>query len=199
MPVDRDPPGEPGLRERKRRETSKRIEEASIRLFLQRGYGETTIDEIADAAGISRRTFFHYFKSKDDIMLAMQSGLGDILADALREEPDDKRPFEAMRDAILRSTSLYPADNMLAIDRLMRSSETVQARKQAAYIQHERTLFAALRAKWPEPERETGLKLLAMVSIGAIRLALETFGAENGKRPLVQLLEQSFDELDRHG
>lgn|SRR5215217_1041254 len=192
-----DETSEMGLRERKRIETAKRIEAASIRLFLAKGIDGTTIDEIAVAAGISRRTFFHYFKSKDDIMLAMQSGLGEILATALLEEPTDKPPFEAMRDAILGSVALYPAEEMLALDRLMRSSESVQARKQASYIEHERTLFAALTQRWPDPHRATELRLIAMIAIGAVRLALETFGREEGQRSLAAVLTESFAVLGR--
>ncbi len=185
-----------GLRERKRRETLQRITDTGVRLFLEKGYDATTVDDIAAEAGISRRTFFHYFKSKDDILLSMQSGMGDMLAAALRAEPADKTPFQAMRDAILNFCAPYPAEDMIKIDRLMRSSETVQARKQASYIQHEQTLFAALREKWPAPERETSLRLVAMVSIGAIRLSFETLNRENGKRPIRDLLQEAFDALD---
>ena len=185
-----------GLRERKRRETTDRITAAAIKLFIKNGYNETTLDEIAEAAGISRRTFFYYFKSKDDIMLSMQSGMGDMLAAALRDEPSDQRPLQAMRSAVLRASALYPADDMIAIDRLMRASETIQARKQASYVQHEKTVFAALREKWPGTERETPLKLVAMMSIGAIRLSFETFGKEEGRRPLVEILGEAFDALD---
>ncbi|MDQ8758099.1 helix-turn-helix domain-containing protein [Sphingosinicella sp. LHD-64] len=191
----RNPPGE-GLRERKRRETAKRIKETGIRLFIERGYDAATIDDIAAEAGISRRTFFYYYKSKDDILMSLQSALGDILAERLREEPDDKRPLDAVRDAALRVSATVPKDEMLVLDRLMRSSEAVQARKVASYVQHEGTLFAALREKWPEPERETALRLIAMLSFGAVRLSLDAFNREGGKRPLVELLRDAFDVLE---
>ncbi len=61
---------EQGLRERKRRETLRRIAEEGLKLFLTNGYEATTLDEIAEAAGISRRTFFYYLKSKEEILLA---------------------------------------------------------------------------------------------------------------------------------
>lgn len=188
-------PGE-GLRERKRRETEKRIVYAAMRLFIDKGYDESTIDEIAAEAGISRRTFFYYFKSKDDILLSVQSGMGDMFAAALRDEPQDKRPLRAVRDAVMNVCPHLPAGDMIAIDRIMRSSETVQARKQASYIQHEKTLLAALREKWPEPERDTALRVAAMMSIGAVRLSLDALSREGGKRPLVELLREAFDALE---
>ena len=197
MPDDHDPttPRE-GLRQRKRRETLQRITDAGICLFIEKGYEATTLDEIAAAAGISRRTFFYYFKSKDDILLSLQSGMGDMIVDALQHAPRDRRPLDAIRDAIVKVCAAVPADDMIAIDRLMRSSEAVQARKQASYIQHERALFAALRERWPEPERETGLRLVAMLAIGATRLASDALSREGGKRPLTELLHEAFDALE---
>jgi len=61
--------GDPGLRERKRIATAAAIEEAAVRLVLERGYNEVTIDEVCEAANISRRTFFNYFPSKEAAVL----------------------------------------------------------------------------------------------------------------------------------
>ena len=191
---DANAPGT-GVRERKRRETLQRITDAGMRLFMARGYDATTLDAIAAEAGIARRTFFSYFKSKDDILLSMQSGLGDMIADALKDEPLGKRPFDATRDAIVRISARYPQKEMIIIDRLMRSSEAVMARKQASYVQHEKTLFAALRERWPDPKHETALRLVAMVSIGTIRLSLEVWNQEGCNRPIAELLREAFQTL----
>ncbi|MBK4216046.1 TetR family transcriptional regulator [Paracoccus caeni] len=188
-------PGE-GLRERKRRETAQRITDAGIALFIARGYEATTLDDIAEKAGISRRSFFSYFKSKDDILLSLQSGTGKMLVAALHDEPVEKPPLTAMRDAVIRVCAPFPMDEMMAMDRLMRSSESVQARKQASYIEHEKLLFEALRQKWPDPAREVSLRLLAMLSIGTIRLSLDEMSRTGGARPLTDLLAQYFDALD---
>lgn len=190
------PDGEEGLRERKRRETAQRITDAAMRLFVADGYEATTLDAIAAAAGISRRTFFYYYKSKDDILISMQSGLGATIAAGVREADADARPLDAVRDVILQASAASPAEEMIAIDRVMRSSETVMARKQASYVEHERTVFDALREKWPEPAREMALRLAAMAAIGAIRLALEAFNREDGQRPIVTHLREAFDALD---
>lgn len=185
-----------GLRERKRRETLQRITDAGICLFIEKGYEATTLDEIAATAGISRRTFFYYFRSKDDILLSLQSGVGDLLIAAVRDAALDKRPLEAVRDAIVQVCATIPAEDMTVIDRLMRSSEAVQARKQATYAQHEKALFAALRERWPEPERETSLRLVAMMSVGVMRIASDALSREGGKRPFVELLHDAFDALE---
>jgi AcrR family transcriptional regulator len=185
-----------GLRERKRRETLQRITDAGTRLFIAHGYEGTTLDAIAAEAGISRRTFFYYFKSKDEILLAMQAGLGDMLAAGLAQEPPGQTPLQAIRNVLVRMSAAYDPAEMLILDRLMRSSETVMARKQASYVQHEATLFAALCERWPEPGRETALRLVAMLSIGALRVSLETFNREDGRRPIAVLLNEAFDALE---
>lgn len=187
-----------GLRERKRRETGQRIADVALRLFLTDGYEATTLDAIASAAGISRRTFFHYYKSKDDILISMQSGMGEAIAAGLRQEPDDARPVTALRNVALRLAAAYPAGEMLAIDRLMRSSAAVMARKQASYVEHERTVYAALRGKWPDPALDAALRLAAMLTIGSIRLALEAFNREEGRRPIGDHLRETFDAFDAH-
>lgn len=190
-----DPAPAEGLRERKRRETLQRITDAGIGLFIEKGYEAATVDEIAARAGISRRTFFYYFKSKDEILLSAQAGMGEMIVAALRDAPPDQRPLEAIRDAIIAVCAPFPADEMVALDRLMRASPAVQARKQASYVEQEQTLFAALRARWPDPEREMGLRLLAMLAIGAMRLAFDTLSREGGRRPIAELLREAFDAV----
>ena len=184
------------LRERKRRETLRRITDAGICLFVEKGFEGATIDEIAAAAGISRRTFFHYFESKDDILLSLQSNMGERIADAVRHAPPDAQPLAALRDAMLEACASIPPDDMVAIDRLMRGSASVQARKQASYVQHEETIFSALRERWPAPDRAMGLRLVALLAVGAVRLATEIFGREVGARPLPDVLSQAFSAVE---
>lgn len=184
-----------GHRARKRRETLARIAAAGIALFLEKGYDATTVDDIAVEAGISRRTFFHYFKSKDEILLSLQSGMGQQIVAELRAQPEGQRPLEAVRAAVLKICATIPADEMIAIDKLMRTNPVVQARKQASMIEHERTLYEALREKWPAPDQATRLRMVAMMTMGAIRLATDALHREGGSRPFTDLLDDNFAAL----
>lgn len=190
-----DNPPDEGLRARKRRETLRRITDAGIGLFIEKGYDATTLDEIAAKAGISRRTFFYYFQSKDDILLSLQSGMGEMLSAAVRDASRDATPLEAVRSAMVAVCATIPTDDMRVIDGLMRSSKAVQARKQASYVEQEQALLAAMRERWPDPARETALALIAMLAVGAMRLSLDAFHREDGKRPLTALLTSRFDAL----
>lgn len=187
--------GKEGLRERKRRETLQRIAETGLRLFVTNGYEETTLDAIAEAAGISRRTFFYYFKSKEDILLAFQHGVADALRAAVLEEGPKQSPLDTVRDALLKLAASYQSDEMIVIDRLLRSTESLRASKQAKYVQQEQALFEALCQLWPQPKRRNALRVVAMVSIGAMRLALECWSEDGGKRPVAAYLREAFAAL----
>lgn len=192
---DADASGEAGgLRARKRQETLRRITEAGIRLFSTQGYEATTLDQVAAEAGISRRTFFHYFKSKDEILLSMQRGLGEKIAAALATQPTDQPPLAAVQRAMLDVVSPYSSEQLLALDKLMRASEAVQSRKQAGYILDEATVFAALRRRWPA-EPELALRLVAMLSIGTSRVSLDAWSRDGGIRPLESYVVETFEAL----
>jgi AcrR family transcriptional regulator len=185
-----------GLRESKRRETRQRIAEAGQRLFLANGYEGTTLDTIAAAAGISRRTFFSYFKSKDDIILFWQDAdSARLIADLLKTSPDVP-PLDAVRDVMVKHIARYTTEQMTAVDNLMRSSESLLARKQAYYAEQEQALFNALCEVWRQPERRLALRMVAVVSVGAMRLALQAWRDQTGQRkPVAKFLEDAFDSL----
>jgi AcrR family transcriptional regulator len=185
-----------GLRERKRWETRQRIAETGLRLFLTNGYENTTLDTIAAEADISRRTFFSYFKSKEDILFVWQHGAWNtVWEDILRVSPDEN-PLDAVRDVFIKHISNYANDEMRAIDRLLRSSESLRARKQAAYEEQEQTLFAILCEVWRQPQRWPALRIIAMVCMGMVRLSLEEWSQQdNRNRSIADVLKDSFEKL----
>ncbi|MGC1305326.1 MAG: helix-turn-helix domain-containing protein [Caulobacteraceae bacterium] len=186
---------EEGLRARKRRETRQRIAEAGFRLFVQHGFEAVTLDAIAAEADISRRTFFHYFDSKEDILLAWESEAEAAFVEAVAAEPEGRSPLEIVQEGLAKTISRYESDQSIAIDRLLRSNEALCARKQGSYERKERALFAYLIERWPDPDRRRGLRLTAMLGVSALRLAVEEWSAEDGRRPLVGYFNEMFDIL----
>jgi AcrR family transcriptional regulator len=184
-----------GLRERKRRETRRRLAETGLKLFLEQGYEETTLDKIAEAAGVSRRTVFHYFEQKEDILLAWQSGLGEAIREAILAERPDRPPVDVVLAALLRLVGQYQAADQIRIERLMASSDRLAARKHGKYAEQEQAVFEALVALWPGAERRERLRLVAMVSVGALRLAFERWAGSGGAEPLAACLRRAFAEL----
>ena len=92
-----------GLRERKKRATREAIARAGVELFVERGYDETTLAEIAEAAGVSTRTIFAYFPGKEDILFAALQTMCEALVHALAERPAGIDALSALREFILSS------------------------------------------------------------------------------------------------
>jgi AcrR family transcriptional regulator len=89
----------PGLRERTRRAVQQEITEAAQRLFVERGYPQTTIDDIAAAVGMSRRSVFRYFPTKEDIVVGKFDFVAEDMLDTLRSRPDEEPVWESLRRA----------------------------------------------------------------------------------------------------
>ena len=93
-----DTAAKPGLRERKKQQTRDTISHAALELFAQRGYAETTLAEIAEAAGVAPRTIFAYFESKEDILLCEDQAFLGVLERRLAERPEGTTTVDAIRD-----------------------------------------------------------------------------------------------------
>jgi AcrR family transcriptional regulator len=75
---------------------------AALDLFGAQGYHDTTVEQIAEAAGVSRRTFFRYFSSKDEIVAFAMDAYGDLIVQAIQESAHRQRPIEIVRAAVMR-------------------------------------------------------------------------------------------------
>jgi AcrR family transcriptional regulator len=89
-----------GLRERKKQRTREAIVDAALRLFDERGFEQTTIADIAEAADIAPRTFFGYFPSKEDVVFADFPEQLEALSRRLRERDEDETAIDALRAVI---------------------------------------------------------------------------------------------------
>jgi AcrR family transcriptional regulator len=85
------------IRERTRRLAQTELTSVAQDLFLEHGYEATTVDQIAAAAGMSKRTFFRYFPSKDDLVIGKYDLFGDRMADALDARPTDESVWASLR------------------------------------------------------------------------------------------------------
>ena len=88
-----------GLRERKKRRTRAAIQGEALRLFLEKGFEATTVEEIAAAAEISPSTFFNYFPSKEDVV--WQDDLDPLILAAFNRQPAGVTPVAALRNAMV--------------------------------------------------------------------------------------------------
>jgi len=186
-----------GLRQRKKRETLLRIAETGLNLFVKNGYEGTTLDEIAAAAGISRRTFFYYFKSKEGILLAyLDGGFAKSIRPVLLAQPKNQTPYQAAKCSIVQLMSARGSQDGMAVANLLASTEALRARIPGAFVDMEKAVYDCLCELWPEPEARKSHRIAAMASIGAMRLAKEAWWQEEGRKSLGEYLSESFDELE---
>ena len=89
-----------GRREAHKQATRQALQQAADRLFAEQGYGATTVRDIAEAAGVTERTFFRYFTGKEELIVEDALGWLPVLLDKLRARPDDEDVGTALRRAI---------------------------------------------------------------------------------------------------
>ena len=144
-----------GLRERKRQQTRHSLISAAMRLFADKGYEETTVAEIAAAAGVSTKTFFNYFASKDEVLFPHLSGRIDAAVAVIGQH----RPGEDVADVLIRAMEHMLADAVrdelaagLASARLpwVLSVPAVQAATLRRYFLAETQLTEALHRAYPD-------------------------------------------------
>lgn len=184
------------LRERKRRLTLDLIAKTGLKLFIENGYEATTLDAIAAASGISRRTFFYYLKSKEDVLLAHESGnIPRLLRPTFLRQSLRQSPIEAARKTFLTLASMYETRESIMADRILRSIETLRLRKEALHVQLEGVLAEAMYELWPDRTRRPALRLAAMMAMGTLRFAKDNWRREDAAHPLTHYIDEAFDLL----
>lgn len=187
-----------GQRAQKRQDIHRRIVDSGLTLFLRNGYEDTTIDRIAEAAGISRRSFFSYFGSKEDVLLArVGSGFPEALKLAMTEQTSGMTPLETARRCFVKLAPRYETEESAAVDRLLRSTPALRARKNALFVEIEQTLAEAMHKLWPDEGRHSELRVAAMAAAGALRLALDDRRMEDDRHPLEHYLNHHFALLTK--
>lgn len=185
-----------GLRERKKARTRKAISEAAIALFLERGYDDVPVTEIAEAAEVSKRTLFAYFPTKDDLVLHRFADHEDESARVVRDRPADESPLDALhrhlritleqRDPI---TGLCDAAEVVAFHRLVRDTPALSTALQRYHARSVEALTSALfgaAREAPHPE------LTARLAASQIFVVVRELADANQRRIIAG---QSADEL----
>jgi AcrR family transcriptional regulator len=193
-----------GVRERKKQERREAIVTAADTLFAARGYDAVTVAEIAAAAGVSVKTLFTYFRSKEDLLFAGEETLLDRLLRAVRGRAGGETPLSAMaaalRDAVqdtVRNGSDDP-DGLEAFHRTVGTSAAVASRLRRMWEQYELALTRALADERNEarPSPETRLaaaQLIAMVRIITSQEVRDFVAAHRSEAAQVRALTQWID------
>lgn len=174
---DRSP--QTGLRERKRAETHARIRTAALILFSERGFETTTLDDIATAANVSRRTLFHYFGSKEDIVLSAKVDVITAIEAAVSRRSPDESLLDMAEGALTDMAASFQGPGPRALARLIKSTPALQASDHAKYDMMERRLTAALAARKSLPADDLQARMVALSAIGVLKVSTEAWLASD--------------------
>jgi AcrR family transcriptional regulator len=170
-----------GLRERKKQQTRAALVEAAARLFAAKGYDRTTVADITAAAGVSTRTFFTYFRAKEDVLFAGTDQRLRAMAEAF-DVTVAGSPLEAVHRIV--EHVLAASDDLSSPDRLatMLAKPELQAQALQRLIAAQRLIAGWLRRAFPDRLDDTQSRALAGALTGALVGAL-LGGIERGDSP----------------
>ena len=188
-----------GLRERKKLETRRALADAALQLANELGPDRVTVEAIAAAAGVSARTFFNYFPSKDDAIVGATSVHSSELLAHLVARPEAEHVRDALRIGTLATAGRLEAD----ADTMMRRRELCQrhpalaARQAARFAEVERGLVEEVaRRTGLDPDRDTYPALVVAATLGAVRVASAVWHERAWPGRLTDLLAEGFEHLD---
>jgi AcrR family transcriptional regulator len=187
-----------GLRERKKAETRDALASAALRLADERGPDRVTVDDIASAAGVSSRTFFNYFSSKEDAIVGSSESTTARVVDALAARPEREAPIDALRAAIHASADHLQADPdvWLIRHRLVGRYPALGVRYAArlAAVEHELVLEIARRTRL-DAAVDTYPAVIVGAALAASRVALSVWQERDQRGSLPALFDEVFDQL----
>jgi AcrR family transcriptional regulator len=187
------------LRQRRRAFTADEIERVAIELFAARGFGDVTVDEIADAAGISPRTFFRYFPTKAHVVRAHQRRLFDRLVRALASRPLNEGPVTALREAFLATARMRAddRDRIVLVGRLLASVGDEVARDVGFEADRTEELVALVAARaGVDSAHSLRPAVLVAAMTGAAQAAFRAWLESGGTVELATMMGEAFELLD---
>jgi AcrR family transcriptional regulator len=179
-------------RDRRTDVTRARIAEAALKLFADQGYADTTIDQIADAAGVGRRTVFRHFATKEAILFDHFRVRREVTLQRLRERPPDEPPLASLL-AVLREQSRQGYDRgLLDQIRAVLAAEPRLAQDELSFGDRmfEWHATAALQERVGEDVKWSELHALTSMAISWFVAAVQMYFVE-GRRSLAR----TFDEV----
>jgi AcrR family transcriptional regulator len=188
------------LRDRKKAATRRQLMAVALRLFEERGFDETTVEEIAAAAEVAPRTFFRYFPTKVDVLFADHAELVALLRDTLAVRPPGESVVHAVRRATLEGLERLIADPTpyLTRSRLAATVPAAHARSRQLDADYEDVIAEAVAAaENTDSATDLRARVVARAAWSATRAAREVWLASAGTRDPRELVNDAFDLLEQ--
>lgn len=188
--------GTSGLRGRTRRVVRSEIGAAAMRLFLEHGFDDTTMEQIANEAGISRRSLFRYFGTKEDIVLGNLVEAGETVRDALEARPAGEGPWEALRAAFesLLLDPGYSPERNLAISKMLYGTPSLRAGHFEKQLRWQELLVPNIRTRLGDETNDASdpqARAIVACALTCLDVANEIWTRSEGKEDPRQLFDQT--------
>ncbi|MEW2249572.1 TetR family transcriptional regulator [Streptomyces sp. NPDC058733] len=189
------PPPDGTLAQRKRQLVADELTQAALTLLARDGFDAVTVDEIAAAAGVSKRTFFRYFASKEDVVVQFLAGLGTAMCEELAGRPAEEPPSAALRTTVWRSVDACAghADRALRVVQLILRTPALLGRFLERQAQWREELAAELaRRLGLDPATELYPQLAAGMALAAFHTVLQRWSDSDGTEDPATLTDRAF-------
>jgi AcrR family transcriptional regulator len=188
------------VRERTRRAVRAELAMLAQDLFAARGYGETTVDDIAAAAGMSRRTVFRYFASKEDLVLGKYELLGEGLVRALSARPPDEPIWVSLRRAFDVVVEYFDDDahatRTVAMERIVQADPALTAGQLQRVSQTQDQLVGIVRERiGSEDTDDPRAPAIVGAALSCLIAAKTTWIVSNQARPFGDLLNEAMGAI----
>lgn len=187
----------PSLRDKHKSQTRRALRDAALKLFASHGYDATTIEEIAERAGVSTRTFFRYFPTKEDVLYHGEHDWVQAFIDIYPTQPDSLSDLEAMRVTLesLASRLGKSRRSMLLYQQAVDSSPTLRGHEQEHQLQDTEILAPAIAKRRGRSGPDDASTLLAAVTLLVYRRALDLWLAGPPTGSLAKAITKQFKLL----
>ncbi|MFI1483447.1 TetR/AcrR family transcriptional regulator [Streptomyces sp. NPDC020747] len=181
------------LWDRTRQMASREILETALRLFIEQGYDETTIAQIAREAGVSQRTLFRYFGTKEDLLGGDQDRFGQVLTDTISELPADVGVWEALRAGVAAVLTLHDSrEQALERFRLLHNTASLRAGWLEKRLRFQEDLLPLIETRMDAATGNEGAKARAVIAtaFACLDAASITWVANDGKGEIIDLYDE---------
>ena len=185
-----------GVRQRKRALVHQTLVAAAFRLFRERGFAAVSVTDVADAAGVSRRSFFRYFPTKEDVVFAWQDGMTEDMVRVAAGRPAGEPPLVALRHAVVGVVSRYKQEEAAELARFMLETSSLRQHEFEKYDALERRLATVVAQRMGvEMSQDLRPRFYATIAVGAMRVGVDAWSAAGrGGEPAV-FVERAFEGL----
>lgn len=183
-------------RDEHKRRTASSLRNAALDLFLAQGYDETTTDQVAAKAGVSTRTFFRYFDSKDEVLFRGQRFWSETVADMVTQQPAELKPMDAMCETLIKLATGFSREALLRYERIVKSSVNLRGRSEMQQAENARRVAEGLAARRGLAKPDDECEIMSSVGLMLYRRAVEDLRDGASTRPIEALIRQKFAILE---